>query len=311
MLYSYKDFLLEKSTLTTLGVPRSVMQHIQKDYALSPTSEWVEYNMKKDIKDILIKNKNNLLLQIGKDSIKVFVSVYEQKRKLYFIDRYTMKKGEWGVEWVKINREGATLTSMLYEIEMENKYYLLKNNQFSVVKSDVRKLEKEEKDFDVFNSKFREDLLDYFTKVLKNSYSKISKKIEQVIIDNLAKVKPDLSENDIKNILYQNVEQAKKSKTYQTKSQNIDKYKLDNTEQQFNSLTIFDEYLLQFEDEYSQKYHKYYNIKSLVEEFSMQKIFTAFIYYLYTGNLMDLNSYKNVTFSDDLDVLDKILDNDF
>jgi hypothetical protein len=311
MIYSYKHFLLEKSSLTSLGIPRSVMQNIQRDYALNPNSEWVEYTLKKDIKDILIKNKNNLLLQIGKDAIKVFVSVYEYNKKLYFIDRYVKKTGEFDDFWQKLEREGATLTSMLYEVEMENKYYLLKNNDFSVVKSEIRKLEKEEKDFDSFNNKFREDLLDYFTKVLKNSYSTVSKKIEHTIVDNLSKVKPNLTEKDIKDILYQNVEKAKKSKDYQTKAQNISKYKLDTTEQQFNSLTIFDEYLLQFEDEYSEKYHKYYNIKSLVEEFSMLKIFTAFIYYLYTGNLMDLYGYKNVTFSDDLEELNKILDNDF
>lgn len=291
------------------------MQNIQKDFALKPNANWVDFDLKRDIKTTLLKNKNNLILQISKDSIKIFVSVFEQQKKLYYIDRYMRKTGEWGDHWEKLDREGATLTSLLHEVEMDkkndNKHYLLKDSDFSIVKSDVRKIEKEEKDFDDFNRIFREDLLNYFTVLLKNSYSAIAKRIEKTIIDNLAKVIPNLSPDEIKNILYQNVEQAKKSKKLQTKSTNIDKYKLNTTEQQYNSLTIFDEYLLQFEDAYSEKFHKYYNIKSLVEEFTRPKIYTAFIYYLYTGFLMDLHSYKMVSVLDDLNEVEDMLENEF
>lgn len=311
MIYKFSEYLTEKSSLTVLGVPLFVMQNIQKDFALSPTAEWVEYGIKRDIRNTLIENKNNLLLQVGKDEIKVFVSVYEKKLKLYYIDRYTKKTGEWGDNWVKLDREGSTLTAMLSEISMENKYYLLSNSNFSVVKSSVRKIEKDAKQFDEFNVKFRESLLNYLTVLLKNTYSAAGKRVEKVIINNLASLSDNLSPSEIKRILYQNVDDAKASKRLSAKAQDIPKYGLEQTEQQHNSLTIFDEYLLQFEDDYSSKYHKYYNIKSLVDEFSMQKIFTAFIYYLYTGMLMDLNSYKGVSVMDDLTEFEQLLDNDF
>lgn len=311
MLYSFQKFVLnEKSSLIGLGVPKQVMKHIQQDYALSPTVEWIKINLKKDIKDILIQNKNNLFLQIGDNDVKVIVTVFEQNNKLYYIDKYIRKTGDWGDEWIKLDREGATLSSLLVEIDMENKHYLLKG-AFSIIKSDIRQTIKQEKEFDIFNKKFKEDFLDYFTNVLKKSYSIQSKKIEKTIIDNLASVNPDLNADDIKKILYKNSENAKKTKNFKDKSQNIDNYDLNNPDTQYNSLSIFDEYLIQFEEDYSKKYHKYYNIQTLVEEYSRSKIFTAFIYYLYTGFLMDLNSYKTVSVLDDFIEFEDILNNDF
>ena len=159
MLSTYKQFtikLLEKSSLTALGVPKEVMQNIQKDYALRPDADWVEYTLKKNIKDELIKNKNVLFVQIGDDSIKIYCSVYENKRKFYLIDRYIKYIGEWGEHWEKNNREGITLTQLLIEINSEPKYkkYKLKDDIFSVVKSDIRNIEKSEKEFENFNNLF-------------------------------------------------------------------------------------------------------------------------------------------------------------
>lgn len=311
MISNYLNFLFEKSSLTPMGVTKPVMQHIQRDYALNPDSEWVKIDLKRDIKKILIKNTNNLIIQIGSDYIKVLVSVYDNNTKLYYIDRYIKKTGEWGDEWVKAKREGMTLTAMLHEVEMENKYYLLKSGDFSVVRSDIRKIEKEDKEFDTFNKKFREELINYFTILLNNSYSSVAAKIEKTIVDNLAKVSDGLSPDDVRRVLYQNVEQAKKSKAFKAKAADIPKYKLSDDTIQHNSLTLFDEYLLQFEDDYSKKYHKYYTIKTLVDEFSRPKIITAFVYYLYTGNLMDLNSFKTVSVLDDLNDFEDSLENDF
>jgi hypothetical protein len=305
MIPSYNLFItkiLEKSSLTALGVPKEVMQNIQRDYALQPNVEWIEYTSKKDIKAELIKNKNIFFVQIGDDSIKVYCSVIENKRKFYIIDRYIKFTGEWGDHWEKDDREGITLTQLLIDIESEPKYknYKLKYDNFSVVKSDVRGIEKAQKEFDDFNNNFRKNLIDYFTKVLKNSHSQFAQRIEKTIIDNLAKVRKDLTPDEIKQVLYQNVDLATKSKTHKQKAEDIPKYKLDNEDIQHNSLTLFNEYLLQFETDYSEKYGEYFTIKSLIEQYSQNKIITAFIYYLYTGKLMDLNSFTPIESLDDL-----------
>jgi hypothetical protein len=199
------------------------------------------------------------------------------------------------------------------EIEMnkEYKHYLLNSYDFSLVKSNIRKIKKEEAQFDSFNQTFKRDILNYFTKLLKNSYSSTAKRVESTIIDNLASVQGDLSPDEIRKILYQNVDDAKKTKKFKIKADDIEKYDLNNTEKQYNSLTIFDEYLYEFEDAYSEKYKKYYNIKSLVEKYSRMKIITAFIYYLYTGLLMDLDGGKNYNQIDDLSDLESLSDNDF
>lgn len=314
MIKSYKYFskIYEKSSLTQMGVPKSVMQYVQKHYALTPQAQWKKYEKLNEIKNILMKNENNLFIQIGDSNIKVYASIYEKNKKLFIVDKFFKSTGDWGEHWEHVGREGITLTNLIKEeIYIEDEQYKLKSGEFSVVKKDVRDVEREEKQFDDFNKKFREDLLDYLTNILRNSYSKKANKIEKKIIDNLADVKEGLDHKEIKDILYQNADYAKKSKRLKSKAELIPKYNLDSEQIQHNSLTIFDEYLLRFEDAYSEKTGEYYNIKSLVEEYSREKIFTAFIYYLYTGMLMNLNSYKDVSVLDDLEEFEKELDNDF
>lgn len=314
MIKSYKYFskINEKSSLSQMGVPKSVMQYIQKHYALNPQAQWEEYEKLNEIKKDLMKNEKKLFLQIGDNNIKVYASIYEKNKKFFIVDKFFKSTGDWGDHWEHVGREGTTLTNLIKEeIYIEDKQYKLKSGDFSVVKKDVRDVEREEKRFDEFNKKFREDLLDYITNILKNSYSKKANKIEKRIIDNLADVKEGLDPEEIKDILYQNADYAKKSKRLKSKADLIPKYNLENDEIQHNSLTIFDEYLLRFEDAYSEKLGEFHNVKSLVGQYSREKIFTAFIYYLYTGLLMNLNSYKDVSVLDDLEDFEKELDNDF
>jgi frataxin-like iron-binding protein CyaY len=313
MIISFNNFIFEKSSLTKLGVPNQVMKNIQRDFALKSNADWIEVSLKKEMKNILIKNENRLIIEIQPDIIKVLVSVYQQGKKLYIIDKYTKKTGDWGDNWVKLDREGTTLTQLLDEIVIEknSKHFLLNSYDFAIVKKDIRQIKKQEIEFKTFNDVFKKDLINYFTKLLKNSYSETAKRVEETIIDNLASTQKDLSNDQIRNILYQNVESAKKLKRFKEKSKNIDFYELDNPDKQYNSLSIFDEYLLNFENEYSEKYDKYLNIYMLVEKYSRMKILTAFIYYLYTGLLMDLDGYKNYKQIDDLSDLENLADNDF
>jgi len=72
--------------------------------------------------------------------------------------------------------------------------------------------------------------------------------------------------------------------------QNSEKVKdiINNKLQQKNSLNKFDEYLISFENEYSEKYNEYLTMPILVDEYGYDKILTAFIYYLYSKKLINL-----------------------
>lgn len=63
---------------------------------------------------------------------------------------------------------------------------------------------------------------------------------------------------------------------------------LEKLEKQYNSLTIFDEYLIEFEVMYSEEFNAHLTIRELINEFGLDKIMTVFMYYLYTGRKMPL-----------------------
>lgn len=139
---SFKEFLLtESSSLTTLGVPREVMQPIQKDYALSPTVEWTKIPRKKDVIAILKKGEPCLFIQVAVDSIKIFGCVDTIKGTVYYIDKYIYDKGDWGGEYIKSERENPTFTQLNTEIESRANIYQLEGDFTlkSYVDREVRK----------------------------------------------------------------------------------------------------------------------------------------------------------------------------
>ena len=55
-----------------------------------------------------------------------------------------------------------------------------------------------------------------------------------------------------------------------------------------DSLTIFDKYLAEFEDVYSDKYKEYLNLPIMIERWTREKIMTAFLIYIYSNKLINL-----------------------
>ena len=118
-------------------------------------------------------------------------------------------------------------------------------------------------------------------------YGKQADQIQNVIIKNLAKVNMEgLDVDDIRDILEQNVNLAKKSEFIKSKANIKDPMKLSSKDIQYNSLTIFDQYLFTFEDAVSEEHDEFWNIKDLCEKFTTEKVMTAFMYFLYSGELM-------------------------
>lgn len=253
------EFLLEKSSLTRLGVPDNVMKSIQKDFAIPSNSNWNRIRLKSDIKEILREGDKELFIQISLHSIKVFVTYIKNKEKLYFVDNYIFKESDWAGGYEKQPREYMSMTQLFYKIKTESLIYHLQDD-FSLMKQSARKRKKAQIEFNEFTEQFKKDFLKNFESILKrlvgakyNSAKKeIQEKARRVELENkmmLSGLSDPLSGP--------------------------------------NSLTILDEFLIKFEEEYSEFFGEYLNIQELSEYFSRDKIMTSFMYFIYTGKILN------------------------
>lgn len=252
------NLILEKSSLTALGVPKEVMQSIQKDLALSPDVEWEKIDHKKDIVDYLRKGDKNLFIQIAVDGIKVIGSYPTIRGTEYFVDNYVYRDTEWAGEYEKLKREFPSLTQTIINIEPRTNIYKLIGD-FSINKQAKRKMIKKEKKFIEFSDKFKTDFLKQFDKILRRITGTKFKKAKDKITDKAKKI---AMENDL---LIKG---------------------LDNPLTGPNGLSILDEFLYQFEEEYSKFFEERVDIYELSKYFSYEKVMTMFMYYIYTGKIL-------------------------
>ena len=138
-----EDLLLEKSSLTKLGVPKEVMQPLQKDFAIPADAEWDRVILKRDVEKILRNGEREFILQIETDEIKAFVSYATPDGDKYFIDAYVLDESGWG-GYDKLSREEVTLTQLLYQINSRALLYHLKS-PFTLIRQPKRQLIKKEK----------------------------------------------------------------------------------------------------------------------------------------------------------------------
>ncbi|MFW6226020.1 MAG: hypothetical protein ACOC3V_03600 [bacterium] len=251
--------LLEKSSLTRLGVPNYIMKSIQKDFAIPPDAQWNKVGLKSDAKEILREGDKELLIQISLQSIKVFVTYEKNNEKMFFLDNYIYREGAWGGEYEKQQREYLTMTQMFYKIKSDSLIYHFQDD-FSLIRQPARKRKKVQKEFTEFTEQFKKDFLRNFESILrrlvgtkyKSAKKDIQEKARRVEIENqmmLSGLSDPLSGP--------------------------------------NSLTILDEFLLGFEEKYSEYFGERLDIQELSEYFTRDKIMTSFMYYIYTGKILD------------------------
>jgi hypothetical protein len=283
-LLSYKIF--EKTSLIGIGVPYSVMQSLQKNYALSDDAQWKSLKYKKDIISAIQKPKNNLIISIYNN--KLFV-IYSFNKELFLETYILTEKDDFGNEqWERISRIKDTITNISKKIEKGNKSYELISGNWANEFSSKRKIKKEESDFEQITNEFKKDFAENFTKIVKQLYGRKANVISNIIVDHLKNTKKNLTDDQIRNILFLNVDRAKEVDTFKKKQKEKDPYHLYNQIVRSDSLTIFNEYLIKFENEYSDKYGEYLNIPIMIEKFTRDKVMTAFMIYLYINKLIEL-----------------------
>lgn len=282
-LLSYK--LFEKTSLINIGVPNYVMKMIQRDYSISDNAQWGQLTYKKDITTLLHKKKNTLIISVCKNKICILFSYNND----YYVETYSITSDDFGHEqWTKGIREKTTITDSVKEVKRSCKSYELISGNWLHEFSKVRKIRKEDENFESTTTEFKKEFAENFTKIVKRLYGKKADVITDIIINHLSTVQKNLSDEKIREILFLNSERTKEINKLKLKQNTKDPYKLYNDIVRADSLTIFNEYLIKFEDEYSDKYKEYLNIPIMIERFSREKINTAFMVYIYCNKLIEL-----------------------
>ena len=252
------DLLLEKSSLTKLGVPREVMQPLQKDFAISPDAEWERVRLKREAEKIIRTGEKEFLLQLEIDSVKVFVAYSISGIDRYFIDSYVMDESGWGA-YEKLPREEVSVTQLLYQVNSRAILYHLKS-PFSIVRQPKRKLIKKEKSFVEFTENFKKDFLKNFDSILKRIVGSKYKDAKKEIQDKARQM-----EMENKMMLSG----------------------LDDPLEGPNSITLLDQFITEFEEAYSDFFGERLDIEELSKHFTREKMMTSFMYFIYAGRILD------------------------
>jgi len=276
--------LYEKSSLTPLGVPDEVMKDIQINFEIDSKSSWSEISLKKDVLNQLKKDEKNLFISISnKGNIFIFINNHNQYKLQYF----KLEKTGWSSFRID-NIEDITYTQLSYVISMKDKIYILDNSNFEVDDKKYRKLEKQKEKLNNITQDFKMYIITHFNSILKKLYGNKHKIVMLKIVDNISSVKKDLNTDELLHFLEDNKKLADIAKQYELSKDDDDILKIKNLEKQYNSLTVLDEYLLDFENEYSILFNMHLTIKDLIETFGRMPIETAFMYFLYTGRVKNL-----------------------
>jgi len=283
-LEPYKIF--EKTTLISLGIHPDAMKDIQKNYEISNTAEWKKLPFKKSVYDCFKNVTGNKLVICVDEGVSVFYSLNNE----YFLDKYNLNTDDdfGGGFWDREPRKQLKLYEIPNFFSKKYNYYELINGDWKYEFAKKRKIKKAETEFEQTTKEFKEDFSKNFTRIVKKIYGKRADDAQQRIISNLQDVNDDIPPDQIKSILFTNVEKAKEVDVLKHKSGSPDPYNLTSPAIKDNSLTIFDEYLISFESEYSDKYEEYLTIPSMIKKFGPEKVQTAFIVYLLNRKLLDL-----------------------
>jgi hypothetical protein len=269
-LQTYK--LFEKSSLISIGVPYVVMQDIQKNYNISSDAQWEKVNK---------LSYENLFISICNDNIHIIFNDDDE----YYIQNYILlNKDDFGSEeWKKSKKSKMTIGDVIDKIKTCTSYKIVSGN-WNISKTPNNSQEKIEE----ITTNFKLDFINNFNKIVKKLYGDKANKISNDIIYNLRNVKKGITKDEIVDIFLKSTEKVKEIEYYKNKSKSNDPYNMSDNTIKSNSLAIFDEYLISFENSYSEKYDEYLNIPIMLKKYDRDKIIRAFIIYLYSGKMIEL-----------------------
>jgi len=284
----YNNFLNERSSLTKLGISEEVMKEIQVNFELDADATWTEYKLKKDILQDLKKESKSFFISIStRNNVQIFINNNQE----YTTQFFKYESDGWGSFRID-DRKEITFTQMSIAIMPKNTIFKLDVNDFKLKPKNERRVEVQTEKLEKATEEFKIYILKNFNNIITRIYGNRHKEIMVKITKNLSNISADTTAEELLVFLSDNKKLAVAAKEYENAVENGDILRINRVTKQYNSLTILDDYLLEFESEYSNKFNDYLNIKDLISTFGSMQIETSFMYYLYTGKIKELRIDK-------------------
>jgi len=284
MYINFNKFLLEKSSLSILGVPDEVMKEIQINFEINSNANWEEIILKKDIISELRKKEKAFYISIlHNDNIQIFINNNTE----YFTQYFKLESGGWSSFRID-DRVEISLTQIRYSIPKHTKFYKLLKSDFKLKPKSQRLVQAQTVKLEKTTEEFKNYILKHFNNIVKRMYGTKYYRVMVKISENLSKVTQSTTATELLRILTDNKKLAKIAAEYEDAKSEDDILKLQNLEKKYNSLSTIDEYLMMFENEYSEEFNYFVNIKDLINDFGRMQIETSFMYFLYTGKIKKL-----------------------
>ena len=284
MFTEFSKFIInEKSSLTKLGIPNEVMKIVQEIYKLPAKTKWTKIDTLKDFKREMIESESSIYISINNRKVKIITNYNHE----LYLQMYVYSDVEFG-------------TYTIYPIEKKSPTQLLKMilSSDDIYKSDAINIippiaeimvEDEYKKFDKSTQDFKFDTIKNFNNIISRIYTIKYNDVINIIASNMSNLDNLVSQEEITEFLKNNDELLKISKEYDRIRRSEDYYRLKSIQKQHNSLTLFDEMLIEFEDMYSGFYGVRLTVPQLVTLYGYMKVQTAFIYFIYTKRIKPLN----------------------
>jgi hypothetical protein len=165
---SYNQFLLEKSSLNQIDIPREIMQIIQYDYEFDVNINWNK-SEKNDIiifPNITIQNKSNLFVCISEDLI-FFVFAYKINDNIYYnYDEFKKIEDDFGEGWIRDDKVELDLKTIVRKLlGFKGDVYHAYSGDYKITNKLRRKLHEIDITFNDLTEKFLEKVEDKLDKI--------------------------------------------------------------------------------------------------------------------------------------------------
>ena len=157
--------LLERTTLTNIGIPLEIAKQIEKDYEFSSV-DWKKVNLQELLKYVFINksSQNNLFLQILPNKIMIFTSVDHKDHRTIIYDEFIKSEDDFGEMWERKERKDFQFVNVINRFDLDYPIYYLEEGEFKIEPRKLRKLKIVMEDFDNTTKDFKQSILDYMNK---------------------------------------------------------------------------------------------------------------------------------------------------
>lgn len=189
-MFNYSEFIFEKSTLPSIGIPTEIMQIVQYDFEFSNNLNW----FKSDKNDIIVFpninrwDKSNLFAGVSEEKIFFIFSYMINDNVYYNYDLYNKIYDDFGEGWIRNNKIELNLKDIVNEIlKFKGKIWYTPSENFKLTTKLKRKIHSIDKSLQDKTEKFKIKVIDKLDKlgiyIDENKKSNGLNKLEEFILD--------------------------------------------------------------------------------------------------------------------------------